>query len=384
MKIEQQTWTKKEGWSLPYSDNAGSKAQLVFLFGDRFNFEKKEIFYELQKKYPNAHLIGCSTAGEIFDTKVLEDSLVTTAVFFENTPIKMSHIKISDSKNSFLAGKNLAQSLDHKNLTHVFVICGGLKINGSELVRGLQDQLPPDVGLTGGMAGDALRFEETLICSGNLPEKENAVVLGFYGSSLKVGYGSMGGFSPFGPERLVTKADGNVLYELGGRSALELYKEYLGEERSKDLSTNHFLFPLSYRTDDMKNPVVRTILSINEKDQSMTFAGDISEGGYARLMKTNLNRLVDGASNAAQISLKSLKSASPDLAILISCVGRKIIMKQRVEEETEIVREVLGSKTVLTGFYSYGEIAHFSPFEPCNLHNQTMTITVFQENIPNA
>jgi hypothetical protein len=70
---------------------------------------------------------------------------------------------------------------------------------------------------------------------------------------------------------------------------------------------------------------------------------------------------------------------TPDLAILISCVGRKLVLKQRVEEEVESVRNVLGARTVLSGFYSYGEIAPFLPSAKCELHNQTMTITTFAE-----
>jgi len=196
---------------------------------------------------------------------------------------------------------------------------------------------------------------------------------------LHVGYGSINGFTPFGPERLVTKARGNVLYELDGQSALDLYKKYLGEEKSQNLATNQFYFPLSYRKEGQKNGVVRTILSIDEENSSMTFAGDISEGGYARLMKSTSDKLIDGASSAAQICTQFKGKPSPDLALLISCVGRKIILKQRTDEEIESVRRVFGESPSLMGFYSYGEIAHFAPSEPCQLHNQTMTVTTFAE-----
>lgn len=184
---------------------------------------------------------------------------------------------------------------------------------------------------------------------------------------------------PFGPERLVTKSEGNILYELDGSSALSLYKEYLGEEKSLDLATHQFHFPLSYRDEKMKIPVVRTILNIDESKDAMTFAGDIPQESYVRLMKSTTDRLVDGAIHAGQTAIDSVKTKDPDLAILISCIGRKIVMAQRVEEELEAVRDIFGSSTTITGFYSYGEIAHFNPFEPCQLHNQTMTVTTFTE-----
>ncbi len=87
-----------------------------------------------------------------------------------------------------------------------------------------------------------------------------------------------------------------------------------------------------------------------------------------------------GANDAAEMSKISLRYSEADLAILISCVGRKLVLKQRVEEELEIIREVIGEKPTVTGFYSYGEICPLKPFdEHCELHNQTMTITLFKE-----
>ncbi len=380
MKVEQVIWSKENGWSSLSDDFPNEQAQLIFIFANRFVMGYKDLFDFLSKRYPSAYKIGCSTSGEICDTHVLDESLVATAVYFDKTFIKMASVDLAGGKDSFTAGKELAQALIPNELQHVFVLSDGLKVNGSRLVEGLSRHLDKNVGITGGLAGDADRFEETLICSGDIPKKELISVVGFYGSHLKISFGSMGGFSPFGPERKITRADGNILYELDGRSALDLYKEYLGEELSRDLATNLFLFPLSFRTDGSESPVVRTILSINEQENSMTFAGDMFEGGYARLMKTNINKLVDGALQAAQTSFDNMAEQTPDLAILISCMGRKIIMKQRIEEETEVIRDIFGEKTVLAGFYSYGEIAHFSPLEPCNLHNQTMTITAFRED----
>jgi len=171
-----------------------------------------------------------------------------------------------------------------------------------------------------------------------------------------------------------------VLYELDGHSALQLYKRYLGEHAS-GLPATGLLFPLSLRTNEGDSGVVRTILSVSEIDQSLTFAGDVPVGSYARLMKANFDRLIDGAIGAARTSYQALGSSSPDLAILISCVGRKLVLKQRVEEEVEGVREILGERTVLAGFYSYGEISPFTPRASCELHNQTMTITTFSEQV---
>ena len=233
------------------------------------------------------------------------------------------------------------------------------------------------MSVTGGLSGDGAAFAQTVvICNG--PAESNVVAaVGFYGNRLEVGYASQGGWDPFGPERLITRAEGNVLHELDGRSALDLYKTYLGAH-SAGLPATGLLFPLSLRMGDGQTGLVRTILAVNEAEGSMTFAGDMPVGAYARLMRANFDRLIDGSTGAARESSRGVRG-NPDLAILISCVGRKLVLKQRIEEEVEGVREVLGPSTVLTGFYSYGEISPFTPGARCSLHNQTMTITTFRE-----
>jgi len=379
MKVEQRLRKGDSSWSSEPTLLFSDKAQLVLVFGAFSLFKEESFFKKISSDYPHALIVGCSTAGEISKTQVLDNSIVVTAIIFEKTRLNMAHVDIKDFENSYLAGKELANLLDHNELKHALVFSDGIKINGSDLVKGLTENLPSNVGLTGGLAGDGGKFEETLVCFNNTPEKEKVVIVGFYGDNLKVGYGSMGGFVPFGPERLVTKSEGNVLYELDKASALSLYKEYLGEEKSSDLATHQFYFPLSYRTKEMKTPIVRTILNINEENNTMTFAGDIPQGSFVRLMKSTTDRLVDGAIDAGQTTLDFMKGDIPTLAILISCVGRKIIMSQRVEEEIEAVDDMFAEDTIVAGFYSYGEIAPFSSFEPCQLHNQTMTITAFTE-----
>ncbi len=366
------------GW-VPHTQGVlGDSAQLVLTFGSTSILKDTGNIDQIRDAYPRAHIMGCSTAGEICGTRVSDDSLVTTAVHFEHTGLSLGRISLEQVRDSFHAGECLAAQLDPEGLVHVLVFSDGLKVNGSDLVRGLTEHLPDQVSVTGGLAGDGDRFEETLVLSNDVPQRETVTVLGLYGSRLRVGFGSVGGWDPFGTERLITRSKGNVLYEFDGCSALDLYKKYLGSH-AKGLPATGLLFPLSLRTRAGDTGVVRTILAVNEDEQSMTFAGDVPEGSYARMMKANSDRLIDGAIGATRISYEAIGSTSPDLAILISCVGRKLVLKQRIEEEVEGVRDVLGTRTVLTGFYSYGEMGPFEPGAKSELHNQTMTITTFSE-----
>jgi hypothetical protein len=380
VKIEQSNWTAGRGWTPATPGALGASAQLVLVFGATELLRDSWHIQHIRQAYPRAHVLGCSTAGEICGTRVFDDSLIATAVHFEDTALQAGKIDLSEVPDSLRAGERLALALDHTGLVHVLVISDGTRVNGSELVRGLSGHLPPHVAITGGLAGDGARFDQTLVCLDGMPESGQVAVIGFYGTRLKVGYGSVGGWDPFGPERMITRSSGNVLYELDGQSALALYKKYLGAHAA-DLPASGLLFPLSLRVREHDTGIVRTILGINEEEQSITFAGDVPEGAYARLMKANFDRLIDGANQAAQASYETTGSSSPDLAILISCVGRKLVLKQRIEEEVESVREILGDRTVLTGFYSYGEISPFTPSAKCELHNQTMTITTFSERL---
>ncbi|QWT87075.1 FIST C-terminal domain-containing protein [Chryseobacterium sp. PCH239] len=251
----------------------------------------------------------------------------------------------------------------------------GSKVNGSQLVRGLNASRPEEVLISGGLAGDGDKFEKTVVGLNQVPEPNKILAIGFYGANLELSHSSIGGWESFGLERVVTKSHDNVLYEIDNKNALDLYKKYLGKY-AEDLPASALLFPLSLTMHQDSLSVVRTILSI--KDNTMIFAGDLPEGSKVRFMKANMDRLIDAANDAANQCLK-MNTHTPKLGIIISCVGRKIVLGDRVYEEVDIVRDVFKSSTVLTGFYSYGELSPLSPFGNCALHNQTITITTVNE-----
>ena len=350
MKVEQSRYIKTKEWDPKPRGELGDGAQFVIVFGERNLLKEKKYLEVIKKAYPKAFIWGCSTAGEIYNTEVFDESIVFTAVQLEHSDVKIINSKVSNMSDSFAVGEHLGKSINKKDLSHVLVLSDGLNVNGSELVNGITEHLPNDVIVTGGLSGDGERFTETVVFTdNNLPETKTISIAALYGKKIQIGHGSLGGWDQFGPERLITKSKGNILYELDGQCALKLYEKYLGKH-SEGLPATGLLFPLCVRRQDDENGVVRTILSVNKKDKSMTFAGDVEEGSFARLMKANFNRLIDGAQAAAMECKNNILEKEPDLAILISCVGRKMVLKQRIEEEVEAVREVVGRKTILTGF----------------------------------
>jgi hypothetical protein len=377
MKTTQYQWSQSDGWTPDLPNLEVERQGVVFVFGARPLIQAGVPVSELHSHFKGAAIVGCSTSGEIVGDTVIDDSVIATAVEFEHTRLRTASAKIGEAKSSYEVGQELARQLDDPSLRHVFVLSDGLNVNGSDLARGLASGVSEGVSITGGLSGDGTNFAETWVIDNAAAGPKRIAAVGLYGDHLRVGYASMGGWKPFGPLRTITRAEGNVLYELDGHSALDLYKTYLGDHAAQ-LPASGLLFPIVV-TSQGGEGVVRTVLSVNEQDGSMTFAGDIPQGGTAQLMKTNVDDLVDGATAAAEASLTGLGGQRPELALLVSCVGRKLVMKQRVEEEVEAVRDIFGADTKIAGFYSYGELSPFREGGECRLHNQTMTITALAE-----
>lgn len=358
-----------------------SPRTLVIVFGAKRYGENSESLQELRRAYPTSQIIGCSTSGEIAGDVVSDESLSVAVTRFKHTTLKSAAAKITDATQSHASGTQIASKLaTTPGLRAVFVLSEGLLVNGSELIRGMNEVLDDSVVVTGGLAGDGDRFESTWVMWGGKVASGMVAAVGLYGDHIEISHGSKGGWDPFGPERRVTRSEGNVLFELDGKAALPLYKNYLGSDAA-ELPSSGLLFPLAIRESISSDKyLVRTLLAIDEEAQSMTFAGDIPEDWSAQLMKADFERLVEGAEEAAKMTGGAGNDAEQEqLAIAISCVGRRLVLGSRIEDEVEVVLDVLPPKTKMVGFYSYGELSPFTTGK-CDLHNQTMTLTVLSES----
>lgn len=353
--------------------------RLVLVFGAADLADCPEALARVTRAHPSNAMVGCSTSGEIFRDEVRDGSLVVAVLDFEKTRVRSAAAAVATAEDSHAAGTTIARQLLEPGLRSVLVFSDGLHVNGSELIRGLNEVLPDSVVVTGGLAGDGDRFKRTWVVHEGRPVSHFVTAVGLYGDHVRVGHGSKGGWDQFGPERIVTRAKGNVVYELDHKPALQLYKEYLGE-RAAGLPATGLLFPLSIRVGrSSEKRLVRTILAVDEPSQSLTFAGDIPEGAFAQLMHANFDRLIEGASNAAAAIGGSPGSRGETLAIAISCVGRRLVLGERAEEGIEATLDVLAPETRQIGFYSYGEISPYASGR-CDLHNQTMTLTTLSED----
>jgi hypothetical protein len=361
--------------------HASLEPTVVLAFGAVSYFEQPAVYDQLRRLWPRAVIAGCSTAGEIRGGQVHDGACVVTAVRFDRASAQGATTRLDSMGDSFAAGARLAAALAPAGLRAVLVLGTGVRINGSALVRGLQSTLPAAVSISGGLAADGGAFERTWTMGGDGCGDDRIVAVGLYGDGLRLGYGSFAGWVPFGPARRVTRCVDNVLYELDGERALDIYKRYLGEHAAR-LPSSGLLFPFEMIGERQeKRGIFRTILGVDEAQGSLTLAGDIDPNGSLKLMYSNTERLIDGAETAARTAFEMMGPVpQTSLALLVSCVGRKLVMGARVDEEVEAVADLFGPGATVTGYYSNGEIAGNGFNGGCHLHNQTMTITWIAED----
>lgn len=385
-QIETFMFLDTSGWSKTFPTQLDSNQTLILVFGASNYLDCPEPIEELVQAFPKSHVLGCSTSGEIHGASLFDHSLSVAIICFQKTQLKNISISLETSNHydAYGVGRLIAEELMSEvngKLRGILLFSDGLLVNGSELIAGLNSILPPSVVIAGGLAGDGTDFKRTWTIHAGLPKSAMVSAVGLYGDDLKMNYGCQGGWDIFGPEREVTRSQGNVLFELDGKPALELYKKYLGNQ-ANGLPATALHFPLSLRTKDGES-VVRTVLAVDEDQQSMTFAGDIPIRSMVQLMKANFSRLIEGASSAALEVQTQFLTGRPSpqamLCIAISCVGRRLVLGEYIEDELEATLEGLPLGTQQVGFYSYGEISPHANGH-CDFHNQTMTLTTLFES----
>ncbi len=370
---------KEKNWNTKFDISLDSKNTLILIFASLDEHKVQEEVSNIATLFPNSIVIGASTSGEILKEDVFDDTIVVSVTKFQLTKLKNHSCKTIGNDTSYQDGVSIANELYNNNLKGIFILSDGLQTNGSKLTYGISSVVKSSVVVSGGLAGDKDKFEKTWVIENGILKESAVCAVGFYGDNIHFEAASKGGWDSLGLSRTVTKSKDNILYELDGKPALEIYKRYLGD-KAKELPASGLLFPLELREGvDTKESKVRTVLGIDESNQSITFAGNIPQGAEVTLMKANFNRLVDGAGKSAEELNFSNYNDEPLLCIAISCVGRKLLLKSRIDEEIEAVKEVLPKDANIVGFYSYGEI---SPLASgiCDLHNQTMTLTAIWES----
>ena len=355
------------------------KPDLVLVFGPADWFPS--LGQSLADIFPGARRIGCSAALAIFAGGVDDAGCVVTAIRFDSSRIVEISERLAGKDASFETGRRLGESLPKSGLRAVLLLGQAVGIRGSALLAGLNASLDAGVPVIGGLASRTEGYYQTSVLDDSGCSSETVVALGVYGERLRFGFGVLGGWLPFGPARKVTRCEGNVLYELDGESALEVYRRYLGDYARELPVVGHFFpFAMLDRNHD-EIGLIRSMLAVDEKTGGLKFGDDIDPESYLRMMHANTDQLVAGAEIAAESAKRMLpgNGAYRGLVFMVSCVGRELVMGERVEEEIEGVADVFGEDVVVAGFYSFGEISPVAPGLASKLHNQTVMVAYLDE-----
>ena len=369
--------------SIPGAKNATSPPDLIVLFCDTDVLANSTIPQKLQLAFPKAKVVGCSTGTSVVGSHLNDKAISGIAIGFESSRVEIASCEIISPKDSFKVGSQLGNELRGQDLVCVFVLSEGLNINGSDIVNGMLSVIGSKISIFGGLAGDGARFGKTIVIENGQSVENRVIALGLYGKKLAVSHGSDGGLLDFGGEWEITKSDGNIMMELDGKNAYETYCEKLGD-KAKDLPSSGLLYPLKiWHPDYVQHDIVRTLLSVDAQNGTLTFAGDVPKGWRAALMFGSKQDLVLGAQSSTIKAIENFKIANPgvrpQVCFMVSCVGRRLLLDEDTKDEVETVLRLLPKDIGFLGLYSYGEIAPHKMTKLCSLHNQTLTLTLIGE-----
>lgn len=377
------TNTYNQGWKKEFTIDDDFDVAVLFFGND------DTAFSVIKDKYKKAHIVGCTTSGEI-DGNTFHEGSMCTVLKMHKTRLKTVVIKDINYENSFDYGKRaMTQLIEEESflsekLNGVLLFTDGLNVNGAKVAEGIAS-INSIVKVAGGTAADNLAFERTHVFS---HEKIGGalVALGFYGEDIVFELGSKSGVEPIGIEKKITHAENNVLYSLDGEPALDVYKKWF-----KNFSTDNELraslleCPVEISSNFQKEEgLVRTPIDLNEKDGSIRYTGEIPQGKSLRMMRADIEGMVSASEEIVEetwgkISKKDQNDNSI-LSLLVSCSGRKAVLKTEVEDEFfNANKNIKNKNSAQVGLYSYGEYNRVNEEKGVEFLNQTMTVVCIYE-----
>lgn len=365
----------------------GQDPSLLLVFVSTSAFHQEELVKLLQAKCPQAVLVGCSTAGEISSVSGSRDnSLVLMALAGDGirfVPGVGTDMNVDPRKAGRMLAEDIAKKANGEKPKACLIFPDGLAGNGADVVRGILDVFGQEFMVAGGSAGDDYHFKQTYEYLGETVLSNSVVGVGLFGE-FSFGIGVRHGWIPIGNSRIATKSQGNILYELDGKPALEIYEDYFGKDRvlidpNEPFAKLAVTYPLGIPTPNKDGYLIRDPISVNEQG-AITCAAEIPEGSEVFLMIGSREEAIEAANDAAHKALSQLQGKSPKAAILFNCIARKKLFMQKKEEEIAVIRSVLGQSVPLIGFYTYGEQAPLGgEVVTCSFHNETDVIFLLAE-----
>ncbi|MEM6838904.1 MAG: FIST N-terminal domain-containing protein [Cyanobacteria bacterium P01_C01_bin.120] len=382
LEIEAQTteslcYDLANGWSKPFPD-LDSDNTLIVVFAAHEYCDSPEPLKELRQAFPKSKIIGCSTPVVVCDGGLREGAIAVGIIRFKNTQIRLSYTSVQGFAESRTAGQHLGKQLADENLKGVLIFSDGVTTEATDLVRGLQEMLPSDVTIAGGLASGHTLDDTWMLCDGEL-KRFYACAVGFVGNTVELTRATGGGWRLVGGECQATRTAGRTLFELDGEPANAVYQRQIGCNAGFGLHESSTRYPLTLRLPDLEMQIVRDINSVDEASGALELAGDIPEGVMVQVMTTTEDEILDGVDEAIErLRSKTILPKHNALAVYVSCAGRRAVLLEKTNEEAALAHDGLGQGIHQIGMYAFGEISTTSSGPP-HVHNETITIGLIRE-----
>lgn len=351
-----------------------SNADLILVYGSLSLLEEPLLLTNLHGAYPNALLAGCSGAGELINGEVFDNSIVYSVFEFEQTTVRQARKKITaGTDDEFDSGKALLSELLDDDLVAIMIYSEGISIDCDELIKGAREIIGDDIPLFGGLAADSNAFEYSVVLDSDGVYDDSVVAIGFYGKQFNVNSVSSI-FNQNGIEIDITASDGNIVYEINGEPASEVYEKFIPNRGDLSLSTWLF-YPVLVLDNESKQPLYcRTIHDYKTENKYLLAAGSIPEGPAKVISLVDSKDIIVDANKVS----KKLKNQPGEFAFVISCAGRRAIMGDEWMNESSRIQKNIGDIPSM-GFYSFGEISINNMKSHTVLHNHSLTIVTISE-----
>ena len=366
MKSINTYYTTKENLKLFINDEKILDATSLLIQVFSANTSKdfiSNLLSELTHFLPNSVIIGSTTDGEIMNGKVSSGKVVLSFTQFEHTSLET--VAVEHKVDGFYSGQTIAKELTHDDSKLLILFVTGIDTNGEEFLRGITS-INNNIIVAGGHAGDNSNFIETLVFTKNNILTHGAVAVVLNNKNLHVHTDYSFNWHPIGNELTVTKADNNRIYTIDGKSAVDIYAYYLGDDIAQNLPHIGVEFPLILNRNGVE--ISRACIG-KEEDGSLIVGGNVFTGDTIRIGYGNREDIL----NKSKDILNSTSKKPSEAIFVYSCMTRKYFMGEEVELETLPLQSI----SPVSGFFTYGEF--FS--SPKNeLFNQTMTLVSLSES----
>jgi hypothetical protein len=366
----------------------GGTPEVLIVFGSP-RFDHGQLLAGIMSVTGDIPMVGGTTAGEISISGFSTQSVVIMALSSDTLDFATG-IGMNMSQDEAACAVALVDDIRHKisikEALSLLIFPDGMGGDGVKVIEGLHSVLGTGFEIVGGYLGDDENFETTFqYFNGKVYKNAIPGLLICGKKGFRTGIGVRSGFESIGNRFYCTDAEDNVVKKFDNEPALDLYKELLGEERSKRLPGVCLEYPFGLI--DEKASIagkeyfqLRCGLVVDHEEGTIALAASIPEGSAITLTAASRGDIINGAKLAAEQAKESLKDARPQAILMFSCVGRKLVLGRRTQEEVAVVKKILGEDVPLIGFYTYGEIGPIDKMKEelaiTKFHNETVVLWV--------